>query len=70
MERIPVSSSTIAAIAYDPKTMTLEVDFLNGNQYEYFDVSEMIFNDFKNAGSKGRFLDQHIKKAGYRYGRK
>jgi hypothetical protein len=63
MEKIPVSSSNIAAVCYDPKNMTLDVEFLNGSSYENYGVSEMTFNDFKNAGSKGTFFDQQIKKA-------
>lgn len=70
MERIPVSSSNVASIGYDPSNSTLEVEFLNGNTYEYYGVPESIYNDFMNADSKGRFLDQQIKKMGYQYRKK
>ncbi|MYL11521.1 MAG: KTSC domain-containing protein, partial [Cenarchaeum sp. SB0669_bin_11] len=30
MNRVPVSSSNLAAIGYDPNTLTLEVEFLRG----------------------------------------
>lgn len=62
---IPVSSSHIAAIGYDSRNMTLAVAFLDGGLYEYYGISETLFNDFKNAGSKGIFFDQQIKKGGY-----
>ncbi len=67
MELIQVSSSNIAAIGYDPRNMTLQVQFLSGGLYEYYQISENIFNDFKNAGSKGTFFDQNIKKGGYSF---
>jgi hypothetical protein len=65
MEMIPVRSSHIAAIGYDSRNTTLKVEFLDGGLYEYYGISEMIFNDFKNAGSKGIFFDRNIKKGGY-----
>lgn len=68
MDRIPVSSSNIAAIGYDPATMTLEVEFLNGSVYQYLDVPEGEFMNLMGADSKGRYLNQFIK-ASYRYGR-
>ncbi len=67
MELIPVSSRNIAAIGYDSRNMALQVLFLSGGLYEYYQVSENIFNDFKNAGSKGTFFDQNIKKGGYSF---
>jgi hypothetical protein len=30
MDRIPIQSSNVAEVGYDPATMTLEVAFLNG----------------------------------------
>jgi len=66
MDRVPVSSSNIADIGYDPSTMTLEVGFLNGGVYQYFDVPEAVYEEFMRAESKGRFLHAHIK-GNYRY---
>jgi len=67
MERIPVSSTNVASIGYDSNSMTLEVEFLNGSIYEYYNVPEGLFNDFLIASSKGTFLDQFIKKGGFGY---
>jgi len=67
MERIPVSSSTLSSIGYDPETYTLEVEFLKGGVYQYYNVPGEIFEQFLHAGSKGTFLDQNIKKTGYAY---
>lgn len=69
MERIPVQSSNLASVGYDPATATLEVEFLNGSVYQYFGVPESVYEGLLNAPSKGSYLDQHVKKAGYSYNR-
>ena len=67
MERTPVQSSNLASVGYDPQTATLEVEFLNGSIYQYFSVPESVYNGLINASSKGSYLDQFVKKAGYQY---
>ena len=69
MERTPVQSSNVASVGYDHGSSTLEVEFLNGAMYQYFGVPESIFDGLMNASSKGSFLDQYVKKAGYAYTR-
>jgi len=61
VERIPVVSSNIASIGYDPETFILEVEFHSGGIYQYFDVPQQVYIDFVNAESKGRFLWQYIR---------
>jgi len=65
MERMQVQSSNVASIGYDTDACTLEVEFLNGSLYQYFGVPESVFAGLMSAPSKGSFLDQHVKKAGY-----
>lgn len=69
MERTPVQSSNVSSIGYDLDSSTLEVEFLNGSVYQYFGVPESVFGGLMNAPSKGTFLDQFVKKAGYSYAR-
>jgi len=69
MERIPVQSSNLASVGYGPGTATLEVEFLSGAVYQYFGVPESVYEGLLNAPSKGRYLDQFVKKAGYSYAR-
>jgi hypothetical protein len=38
MNREAVTSSNIASIGYDEDSQTLEIEFLNGGLYQYFDV--------------------------------
>ena len=68
MERTPVTSSNIASVGYDTDSQTLEIEFNNGTIYQYFDVSEQVFNELKGAGSVGGYLAAHIKGV-YRYSR-
>lgn len=58
---INFSSSTVAKIGYESSTSTLEIEFHNGNIYQYFDVPEQIWEEFKSAASQGKFLSQNIK---------
>lgn len=66
MERKPVSSSNISSIGYDANTQTLEVEFNNGNIYQYFDVPQNLYDGLMAADSKGQFLSTQIK-GNYRY---
>ncbi len=66
MNRTPVSSSNVASVGYDPRTMTLEVEFVKGTIYQYFDVPQHVYDSLMGAASLGSFLNQHIK-GSYRY---
>lgn len=68
MERTPVSSSNIASIGYDENSSTLEIEFHNGSVYQYFDVSQQVYDQFRHASSLGAFLASNIKGA-FRYSR-
>ena len=61
MERYNVASSNVKAIGYDEHTQTLEVEFLNGRVYQYYDIPENMHNHFMQAPSKGQFLHIYIK---------
>lgn len=63
MLREPVSSTSIAAIGYDDDSEVLEVEFVSGSIYRYRGVSQDMFEDFRQAPSKGAFFNQHIKDA-------
>lgn len=58
---IPVDSSNIAAIGYSPLQRVLQVHFLNGFRYRYLDVPHWVFEEFQDAPSKGRYLNNEIK---------
>ena len=66
MEHIPLNSSTIQTAAYDPQSMTMEVAFVNGTIYQYFDVPEHVFQSLLSAASAGAYLNANVKGI-YRY---
>jgi hypothetical protein len=61
MDRIPVSSSNIAQIGYEPDFQTLEIQFLTGGVYQYSGVPPNVFEEFTAASSKGRYFSAYIK---------
>lgn len=62
MERQYVSSSNIASIGYDPDNQVLEIEFLSGAVYQYYDVPQSVYDGLMAADSHGKFLDVYIKK--------
>jgi len=68
MDRVSVSSSNVASVGYDSATQTLEVEFLKGQTYQYFDVPEALFREMLAAPSVGSYFNQNIK-GSFRYAR-
>jgi len=56
-----VDSSNVESIGYDPDTRELHVHFKESRNYVYFEVEEWKFNEFLQADSKGRYLNEMIK---------
>ncbi|HEX8390836.1 MAG TPA: KTSC domain-containing protein [Longimicrobium sp.] len=67
MTRIPMDSSSIASVGYEPEKRLLEVEFVTGRLYEYAQVPEPIFRGLQEAESAGRFFSTHIRSAGFPY---
>ena len=67
MNLVPVSSSNLRAVGYDPTTQTLQVAFLNGRLYEYSGVPASVHAGLMAASSHGSYFDSHVKKGPYRY---
>jgi hypothetical protein len=63
MLRERVSSSSVAAIGYDERSETLEVEFLRGTVYRYHGVSVDAYESLRHAPSIGAYFNQHIKDA-------
>lgn len=55
------SSSTISKLWYSEKDLQLIVEFKNGQQYRYNNVSISEWNNLKSSESKGKFLNENIK---------
>jgi len=68
MKRVPVDSTSIASIGYEPRRRELEVEFRqSGEVYQFFDVSSEEYAEFMAAESKGAYLNQVFKPKGHRY---
>lgn len=67
MNRVPVSSSNLQSVGYDPVTHVLEIAFHSSGIYQYSNVPAHIHSGLMSAPSKGQYFDAHIKKAGYPY---
>jgi hypothetical protein len=67
-EFAPFTSSNVSTVRYDPEQSLLEVEFLNGGRYQYYDVPEQVALAFEQAESKGAFLAHSIK-GRFRYSR-
>jgi hypothetical protein len=61
MNRTPVESSNIADVGYDSSSQTLEVGFLNGTVYQYFDVPPTVHQELMSADSHGKYFSANIK---------
>jgi len=66
MDRISVNSSQIRSIGYDKQSLVLEVEFVSGNIYQYFNVQDFLYQQFLHASSYGEFLNDNIR-YNYRY---
>ena len=62
MNRIPVKSSDLAEVGYDPLSSTLEIRFRTGGTYQYFNVPRQIFEGLMNASSKGSYFHARIRR--------
>jgi hypothetical protein len=61
MERTQVSSSNIASIGYDPDSEVLEIEFLKGGVYQYYNVPKYVYDELMSASSHGSYLASNIK---------
>jgi hypothetical protein len=68
IDRESVSSSTVASFGYVQQTETLEVEFLNGTIYQYYNIGADVYEQLKTASSKGQFLNAYIRNS-YPYSR-
>lgn len=66
--REPVTSQSIASMGYSRDTGMLEIELRDsGEVYRYLGVPEAEYRNFRNAESKGTYLNREFKKAGYRF---
>ena len=54
-------SSNIKTYAYSPSRSVLTIEFHSGSTWEYYKVPGHLFDEMKQAESKGKFLNSRIK---------
>jgi hypothetical protein len=68
MHREPVQSSSLSSVGYDQSSQTLEVEFTNGNIYQYFDVPSAEHVELIRSASVGAYFAANVRNS-YRYAR-
>ena len=63
MKREPASSSNIVSFGYDASSETLEIEFMSGAIYQYYNVPQPIYDAFLAAPSAGKFFAHQIRNA-------
>lgn len=61
MNRIKVDSSNLASVGYDEKNRILEIEFIHGGVYQYFDVPNDDYEALMNASSLGSYFYHNIR---------
>ena len=61
MNMVPVQSTSIAFVGYEPETFTLRIVFREGGTYDYHDVPEITVQQFLSSPSKGKYYIHWIK---------
>lgn len=61
MKRIPVRSSSVASVGYEPTSFVLEIEFRNGGVYQYLQVPAAAHRLLLQAASIGEYVNLIIK---------
>jgi len=67
IETIPVTSSNVKAIGYEPELRLLRIWYMDGSIYDFCDVSAELHQELMAAPSKGKFLASRLSH-GFRLG--
>jgi KTSC domain len=59
--REPVSSAAISSVGYDREHAMLEIEFVEGDVYQYFLVPASVHREFLAADSLGHYFAAHIR---------
>lgn len=62
MRRKHLRSSAVRSVGYDERDHVLEVRYIDGGLYRYFDVPPLLIDALDAAPSKGQFINRIVKK--------
>ena len=60
MQRINVVSTDIRSVGYDFTTATLEIEFLSGGIYQYFNVPEATYKRLVSYPHPGKYFHRFV----------
>lgn len=61
MRRRPVTSTSVRSVGYDLSTGTLELEYVNGSVYRYYEVPQPTYAGLLAAPSIGNYVNTEIK---------
>lgn len=61
MQRTSVISSNLVSVGYDQQASILEIEFRQGDIYQYTSIPRYIYSELMVANSKGTYFNDHIK---------
>ena len=61
MDRQPVVSSNLVSVGYESASETLEIEFKNGRIYQYYNVTQVVFDMLIMDASPGTFFNANIR---------
>lgn len=61
IRRVDVESTNLKSVGFDPKTKILEVEFLHGGVYRYFEVPTATHDALMKAQSKGKYFQANVR---------
>ena len=67
MERQRVHSSNLLSIGYDETTTILEIEFVAGPIYTFYNIPYNLYTGLMLSPSKGRYFDSRIRKGKFLY---
>lgn len=67
MDLVYVDSSNVDQIGYEEYEGEAHVVFKSGRHYIYPEVTQEVWERFRDAPSKGRFVNEEFKAKGYPY---
>lgn len=61
MAEIPLDSSNLKSMEYDPDTKQLKITFRNDRAHTYYGVPQHEADNLQHASSAGRYFNENIK---------
>lgn len=61
LTRVPLESTVLAWVSYEPAADRLEVQLRSGERYRYFGVPPSCYQQLLRADSKGAFFNRYIR---------